>query len=201
MELIKLIEPSLVSTGVVNQPLHILGRSGKIETMMKWGVRHSSLGHLQVSDRGARAEPRLRCTNRTASRRTSRAAQAKMPDLRAQVCASRVRLVHGTERDGTGRGVPSRVWCAKNGWNGLFHGIDFGSHSTAAVKSLMDHLQTTHDSAVTFKCLIAVHQVIKYGSFILEDQLVVYPVACGRNYLNLSNFRDDSTPIAWELSS
>ncbi|RXH88279.1 hypothetical protein DVH24_042350 [Malus domestica] len=28
--------------------------------------------------------------------------------------------------DGTGRGVPSRVWCAKNGWNGLFHGTDFG---------------------------------------------------------------------------
>ncbi|RXH97536.1 hypothetical protein DVH24_007882 [Malus domestica] len=38
----------------------------------------------------------------------------------------RVRLVRGTGRDGTGRGVPSRVWCAKNGWNGLFHGTDFG---------------------------------------------------------------------------
>ncbi|RXH83631.1 hypothetical protein DVH24_005884 [Malus domestica] len=37
-----------------------------------------------------------------------------------------MRLVHGTGRDGTGRGVPSRVWCAKNGWNGLFHGTDFG---------------------------------------------------------------------------
>ncbi|RXI01081.1 hypothetical protein DVH24_001315 [Malus domestica] len=38
----------------------------------------------------------------------------------------RVRLVRGTGRDGTERGVPSRVWCAKNGWNGLFHGTDFG---------------------------------------------------------------------------
>ncbi|CAN6555209.1 unnamed protein product [Malus baccata var. baccata] len=38
----------------------------------------------------------------------------------------RVRLVRGTGWDGTGRGVPSRVWCAKNGWNGLFHGTDFG---------------------------------------------------------------------------
>ncbi|RXH77891.1 hypothetical protein DVH24_039862 [Malus domestica] len=37
----------------------------------------------------------------------------------------RVRLVRGTGRDGTGRGIPSRVWCAKNGWNGLFHGTDF----------------------------------------------------------------------------
>lgn len=37
MELIKLIEPSLprVSIGLVNQLLRILGRSGKIETMMK----------------------------------------------------------------------------------------------------------------------------------------------------------------------
>ncbi|CAN6725735.1 unnamed protein product [Malus baccata var. baccata] len=41
-------------------------------------------------------------------------------------CAYRVRLVRGTGRDGTERGVPSRVWCAKNGWNGLFHGTDFG---------------------------------------------------------------------------
>ncbi|RXH75403.1 hypothetical protein DVH24_030124 [Malus domestica] len=32
----------------------------------------------------------------------------------------------GTGQDGTGRGVPFRVWCAKNGWNGLFHGTDFG---------------------------------------------------------------------------
>ncbi|CAN6721752.1 unnamed protein product [Malus baccata var. baccata] len=40
--------------------------------------------------------------------------------------ALRVRLVRGTGRDGTERGVPSRVWCAKNGWNGLFHGTDFG---------------------------------------------------------------------------
>ncbi|CAN6578457.1 unnamed protein product [Malus baccata var. baccata] len=37
-----------------------------------------------------------------------------------------VRLVRGTGRDGTERGVPSRVWCAKNGWNGLLHGTDFG---------------------------------------------------------------------------
>ncbi|CAN6721404.1 unnamed protein product [Malus baccata var. baccata] len=42
------------------------------------------------------------------------------------ISAFRVRLVRGTGRDGTGRGVPSRVWCAKNGWNGLFHGTDFG---------------------------------------------------------------------------
>ncbi|KAM1473898.1 hypothetical protein ACFX13_030742 [Malus domestica] len=65
----------------------------------------------------------------------------------------------------------------------------------------MDHLQTTHHLVVALKCLIAIHHVIKYGSFILQDQLAVYPAADGRNYLNLSNFKDDSTPVAWELSS
>ncbi|KAM1074047.1 hypothetical protein FF1_019093 [Malus domestica] len=83
--------------------------------------------------------------------------------------------------------------------------LSFGNSSrataSAAVESLMDRLQTTHDSAVAIKCLLAVHHVIKYGSFILQDQLAVYPAAGGRNYLNLSNFRDDSTPLAWELSS
>ncbi|RXH91953.1 hypothetical protein DVH24_020976, partial [Malus domestica] len=36
----------------------------------------------------------------------------------------RVRLLRGTGRDGTGRGVPSHVWYAKNGWNALFHGTE-----------------------------------------------------------------------------
>ena len=37
IDLIKLMEPSLpvVSRGVINQLLHFLGRSGKVETMMK----------------------------------------------------------------------------------------------------------------------------------------------------------------------
>ncbi|CAI8598182.1 unnamed protein product [Vicia faba] len=78
-----------------------------------------------------------------------------------------------------------------------------GSRATAstAVELLMDRLQTTHNSAVALKCLIAVHHIIKRGTFILRDQLSVYPYTGGRNYLNLSNFRDKTSSISWELSS
>ncbi|KAI4317309.1 hypothetical protein L6164_025188 [Bauhinia variegata] len=81
--------------------------------------------------------------------------------------------------------------------------IGDGSRATCSVliELLMDRLQTTHNSAVALKCLIVVHHIIKYGSFILQDQLSIYPATGGRNYLNLSNFRDDSSPITWELSS
>lgn len=45
MDLVKLIEPSLpkVSVGLVNQLLHVLGRSGKIETMMKVPRKFSNI--------------------------------------------------------------------------------------------------------------------------------------------------------------
>uniref|UniRef100_A0A9I9DI72 ENTH domain-containing protein n=1 Tax=Cucumis melo TaxID=3656 RepID=A0A9I9DI72_CUCME len=73
--------------------------------------------------------------------------------------------------------------------------------AAAAVEVLMDRLQTTHNSAVALKCLIAVHHIFKNGGFILQDQLSVFPFTGGRNYLKLSDFRDSSNPISWELSS
>ncbi|KAJ4714513.1 putative ENTH/ANTH/VHS superfamily protein [Melia azedarach] len=83
--------------------------------------------------------------------------------------------------------------------------LSFGHSSrataSAVIEALMDRLQTTHDASVAIKCLITVHHIIKCGSFILQDQLSVYPSTGGRNYLKLSNFRDNSTPLTWELSS
>lgn len=83
--------------------------------------------------------------------------------------------------------------------------LDFGHSSrataSAVIEILMDRLQTTRDASVAVKCLFAVHHIIKFGSFILQDQLSVYPSAGGRNYLKLSNFRDNTTPFTWELSS
>ncbi|KAF7834453.1 putative clathrin assembly protein [Senna tora] len=78
-----------------------------------------------------------------------------------------------------------------------------GSRATAAaaVELLMDRLQRTHNSAVALKCLIAVHHIVKRGTFILQDQLSVFPAAGGRNYLKLSDFRDNTTPTSWQLSS
>ncbi|KAB1214512.1 hypothetical protein CJ030_MR5G010402 [Morella rubra] len=83
--------------------------------------------------------------------------------------------------------------------------LSFGHSSRAtaatAIDALMDRLQSTRDSSVALKCLITVHHIIKRGSFILQDQLTVYPASGGRNYLKLSNFRDNSSPLSWELSS
>ncbi|KAK8663841.1 hypothetical protein V6N13_083646 [Hibiscus sabdariffa] len=83
--------------------------------------------------------------------------------------------------------------------------LSFGHSSRAtastAVEALMDRLQTTRDAAVAIKCLVTVHHIIKRGSFILQDQLSVYPSTGGKNYLKLSDFRDDMTPLTWELSS
>ncbi|GAV62760.1 ANTH domain-containing protein [Cephalotus follicularis] len=77
------------------------------------------------------------------------------------------------------------------------------SRATAAtaIEALMDRLQTTRDAYVAIKCLITVHHIINHGSFILQDQLSIYPSTGGRNHLKLSNFRDDTTPLTWELSS
>ncbi|KAE9610318.1 hypothetical protein Lal_00006448 [Lupinus albus] len=78
-----------------------------------------------------------------------------------------------------------------------------GSRATASavVEVLMNRLQGTNNSAVALKCLIAVYHIINRGSFILQDQLSVYPSAGGRNYLNLSNFRHRNDSVSWELSS
>ncbi|XP_022136401.1 putative clathrin assembly protein At4g40080 [Momordica charantia] len=73
--------------------------------------------------------------------------------------------------------------------------------AAAAIEVLMDRLQSTHNSAVALKCLLAVHHILKHGGFILQDQLSVFPFTGGRNYLKLSDFRDNSSPISWELSS
>ncbi|KAL5556506.1 hypothetical protein UlMin_038742 [Ulmus minor] len=83
----------------------------------------------------------------------------------------------------------------------LSFGYSSRATASAAVEALMDRLQNTHDASVALKCVIAVHHIIKFGSFILQDQLSVYPSNGGRNYLKLSNFRDSSNPLTWELSS
>ncbi|CAI0422080.1 unnamed protein product [Linum tenue] len=82
----------------------------------------------------------------------------------------------------------------------LSYGHGSRATASAAIEALMDRLQHTHDSSVAVKCLLIVHQIVKQGSFILQDQLSVYPSSGGRNYLKLSNFRDNSSPVSWELS-
>lgn len=77
-----------------------------------------------------------------------------------------------------------------------------GSRLTAAacIDALMARLHTTGNSAVAIKSLVCIHHIIRDGSFILQDQLCIYPAAGGRNYLNLANFRDDASPATWQLA-
>lgn len=51
---------------------------------------------------------------------------------------------------------------------------------------------------MALKCLFALHNVVRRGSFILKDQLSFCPSSGGHNFLNLSVFRDGSD---LELSS
>ncbi|KAH0853253.1 hypothetical protein HID58_093376 [Brassica napus] len=78
-----------------------------------------------------------------------------------------------------------------------------GSRATAAsaVEAVMERLHTTGDACVALKSLIIVHHIVKHGRFILQDQLSVFPASGGRNYLKLSGFRDEKSPLMWELSS
>ncbi|KAL3735100.1 hypothetical protein ACJRO7_024273 [Eucalyptus globulus] len=78
-----------------------------------------------------------------------------------------------------------------------------GSLLTArtCVAALVDRLHGAADAAVALRCLVALHGVLTQGSFVLRDQPSFFPGDGGRNYLNLSKFRDDSGPEAWELSS
>uniref|UniRef100_A0A2N9GR43 ENTH domain-containing protein n=1 Tax=Fagus sylvatica TaxID=28930 RepID=A0A2N9GR43_FAGSY len=77
-----------------------------------------------------------------------------------------------------------------------------GSRLTACacIEVLMDRLHDTHSASVALKCLFTIHNVITRGSFILKDQLSFYPSSGGRNFLNLSTFRDNSNVEMWELS-
>lgn len=65
----------------------------------------------------------------------------------------------------------------------------------------MDRIHKTRNVYVVFKCLIIVHNIITRGSFILKDQLSIYPSKGGRNYLNLSMFCDKTNVKTWEFSS
>ncbi|XVF36643.1 hypothetical protein REPUB_Repub19eG0074700 [Reevesia pubescens] len=81
--------------------------------------------------------------------------------------------------------------------------LGHGSRATACacIQALMDRLHRTSNASVALKCLYIIHNIIGNGSFILKDQLSIYPCFGGRNFLNLSMFRDDSDTETWEMST
>lgn len=70
--------------------------------------------------------------------------------------------------------------------------LGLGSCFTAGmcIAALMDRLHKTRNAFVALKCLFAIHNVISQGSVTLRDELSVFPSHGGRNFLNLSGFRD-----------
>lgn len=83
--------------------------------------------------------------------------------------------------------------------------LTLGDSSRATASSLiviiMDRLHRTGDSIVALKCLLIIHQIVKRGPFILQDQLSVFPATGGRNYLKLSAFRDGATASRFTISA
>ncbi|GFY87372.1 ENTH/ANTH/VHS superfamily protein [Actinidia rufa] len=73
--------------------------------------------------------------------------------------------------------------------------------ASALVESLMARLRRTGDAVVAIKCLLIIHQVIRRGPFILQDQLSLFRVFGGRNYLNLSAFSDGATAATLAFSA
>ncbi|MCD7468171.1 hypothetical protein HAX54_006121 [Datura stramonium] len=73
--------------------------------------------------------------------------------------------------------------------------------ASALIVIIMDRLHRTGDSTVALKCLLIIHQIIKRGPFILQDQLSVFPATGGHNYLKLSAFRDGASASTWAISA
>lgn len=74
------------------------------------------------------------------------------------------------------------------------------SAASPVIAALMDRLHRTGSAVVALKCLLLIHHIIRRGPFILQDQLSIFPATGGRNYLNLSAFRDGATAATWSLS-
>ncbi|WOH02700.1 hypothetical protein DCAR_0522089 [Daucus carota subsp. sativus] len=73
--------------------------------------------------------------------------------------------------------------------------------ASACIHAIMDRAHKSRNAYVVFKSLIIIHNIITRGSFILKDQLSIYPSTGGRNYLNLSMFSDKSNVKTWEFST
>ncbi|KAK7311655.1 hypothetical protein RJT34_09928 [Clitoria ternatea] len=71
----------------------------------------------------------------------------------------------------------------------------------ACITTLMDRLHQTRSATVALKCLYTLHNIVVKGPITLKDQLSSYPSYGGHNFLNLSNFRDDSDLESLQLSS
>ncbi|KAL2330525.1 hypothetical protein Fmac_018106 [Flemingia macrophylla] len=77
------------------------------------------------------------------------------------------------------------------------------SQGLPTAAAFVDRFNATRHAVVALKCLLFVHHIAHRGTFILQEQLSVYPSSCIRNHLSLSNFqrrRNTSNPTSKQLS-
>ncbi|MCO5581946.1 hypothetical protein L7F22_035835 [Adiantum nelumboides] len=83
--------------------------------------------------------------------------------------------------------------------------LEIGSASRMRVahciQVIMERLNKTSSWVVAVKCLILIHRCLLEGGFMFRDLLSVHPAKGGHNYLNLSNFKDTSSPFTWSVSA
>ena len=72
-------------------------------------------------------------------------------------------------------------------------------HVAHCVSIIMDRLNKSQNWVVVIKCLIIIHRCVFEGGFMFQDQISIHPAQGGRNYLNLSRFRDSTSLFTWEI--
>lgn len=68
------------------------------------------------------------------------------------------------------------------------------------LQALSRRLAKTHNWAVALKALIVIHRILKEGDPTFREEISTYTRSRG-HLLNLSNFKDDSSPNAWDYSA
>eukprot|EP00250_Pteridium_aquilinum_P002371 c12568_g1_i1 orf=533-2239(-) len=68
------------------------------------------------------------------------------------------------------------------------------------LQALARRLKKTHNWTVALKALIVIHRILREGDLSFKEEISSY--SRGRaQFLNLSNFKDDSSPNAWDYSA
>ncbi|KAL2645400.1 hypothetical protein R1flu_012987 [Riccia fluitans] len=68
------------------------------------------------------------------------------------------------------------------------------------IHALARRIAKTHNWTVALKCMMVIHRTLREGDPTFREELIQYSRSRG-HILNLSNFKDDSSPNAWDYSA
>ncbi|KAF2928310.1 putative clathrin assembly protein At5g57200 [Oryza sativa Japonica Group] len=69
------------------------------------------------------------------------------------------------------------------------------------VHALARRLSKTHNWVVALKTLVVIHRALREGDAAFREELLSYRRGRGGHCLQMSSFKDDSTPLAWDCSA